>query len=172
MGKNLEIKARCEDLKKIRKLLKQLPARLEGRDTQIDTFFHVTNGRLKLRESSLYGALLIPYLRTDTKGPKASEYTLIQAPEALKTKNLLSRILGVRGVIKKKREIYIYRNVRIHLDQVKNLGTFIEFEAVVSPHDSESDSYTNIDHLLKYLHIEEKDLISAAYIDILEEAKK
>ena len=171
MGKNIEIKARCADLKRVRKLLKQLPARLEGTDRQTDTFFQVTEGRFKLRESSLYGALLIPYLRSDSKGPKSSEYTLIQTPEALKTKNLLSRILGVRGVIEKKREIYVYRNVRIHLDQVKNLGAFIEFEAVVSPHDNESTSHSNIDYLMNYLKIAEKDLISGAYIDILEKAE-
>ncbi|HGY56123.1 MAG TPA: CYTH domain-containing protein [Caldithrix abyssi] len=172
MGKNIEIKARCEDCKKIRKLLKQLPARLEGVDEQVDTFFHVAEGRLKMRESSLYGALLIPYLRTDAKGPKASEYTLIQTPEAQKTKNLLSRILGVRGVIEKRREIYIYKNVRIHLDQVKNIGGFIEFEAVVSPHDNETASHSNIDYLMTYLHIREKDLISGAYIDILEKMEQ
>ena len=157
MGKNIEIKARCRDLKKIRKLLKQLPARLEGADRQTDTFFSVADGRLKLRESALYGALLIPYVRSNSKGPKASEYTLIQTPEVLKTKELFSRILGVRGIIEKKREIYIYKNVRIHLDQVKNLGAFIEFEAVVSPHDNESTSHSNIDYLMNYLQIAEKD---------------
>jgi len=172
MGKNIEIKARCEDWKLIRKRLKELPARLEGVDTQVDTFFRVAEGRLKLRESSLYGALLIPYLRSDTKGPKASEYTLIQTPEAFKTKRLLSRILGLRGVIEKKREIYIYKNVRVHLDQVKKLGAFIEFEAVVSPHDNESASHSNIDFLMNYLRIKEKDLISGAYSDILEELEK
>ncbi len=172
MGKNIEIKARCKDLKKVRKLLKQLSARLEGIDIQTDTFFRVARGRLKMRESSLYGALLIPYVRTDSKGPKKSEYTLIQTPDVLKTKKLLSRILGVRGVVEKKREIYIYKNVRIHLDQVKNLGTFIEFEAVVSPHDNEYDSHSNIEHLMNYLHVKEKDLISGAYIDILEVVEK
>ena len=38
----------------------------------------------------------------------------------------LAEALGVRSVVRKRREIYLYHNVRIHLDEVCDLGRFLE----------------------------------------------
>jgi len=127
---NIEIKASYPDLEKARQICRQLGASFVGVDRQIDTYFKVPHGRLKLRESSLSGTYLIPYIRPDQQGPKKSDYARIEIQELEKTKNLFSQIMGVDQVVKKTREIYLIENIRIHLDQLDEAGNFFEFEAV------------------------------------------
>lgn len=127
---NIEIKATYQDLEKARQLCQNLGAKFVGVDRQIDTYFRVPNGRLKLRESSLSDAFLIPYLRPDQAGPKKSSYTRLKVEEIENTKSLLSQMMGIDLVVDKSREIYLIGNVRVHLDKVANIGQFFEFEAV------------------------------------------
>ncbi|MGD9899432.1 MAG: class IV adenylate cyclase [Calditrichaceae bacterium] len=167
MSLNIEIKARFNDPELFKTKIAELQTTYAGRDHQTDTFFHVPKGRLKLRESSLYGNILIPYIRNDQAGPKKSDYTLIKIDDSQKTKDLLTHILGIRVVVEKEREIFLFENVRIHLDHVKFLGTFIEFEAVVED-DSEIDkNHQKIQDLLSHFNIQKDDLIPKAYADLL-----
>ncbi|MEJ2052791.1 MAG: class IV adenylate cyclase [Calditrichaceae bacterium] len=169
MGLNVEIKARYDDLETFQTQVIQLPVTFEGEDIQIDTFFNVKTGRLKLRESLLYGNLLIPYLRPDQTGPKQADYELIKISDPKKLKFLFDEILGIYGTVRKKRRIYLFENVRIHLDAVENLGSFIEFEAVV---DDAADIKVNeekINWLLDYFKINKDQLINVAYMDLLQQ---
>ena len=166
MGINLEIKARCDDLEAFKSRILQLPVSYEGEDSQLDTFFNVPQGRLKLRESTMYGKILIPYIRPDRDGPKQSEYQLIPISDAGKTKSLLSEILGIKGEVKKRRRIYLYENVRIHLDEVENLGNFIEFEAVIDDANQIGDNKEKVQWLLEYFDIKPDHLIERAYIEL------
>ena len=127
---NIEIKARYPNLSKARNIALKLKATFVGHDRQVDTFYKVPNGRLKVRESSLKGGQLIPYLRPNVRGPKTSQYVVIHLPDIAKTKVMLKELLGLEGRVEKKRELYLLGNVRIHLDRVKGLGNFLEFEAV------------------------------------------
>jgi len=52
MHLNVEIKAKCEDQNKIRNILNTANALFLGVDRQIDTYFKVSHGRLKLREGN------------------------------------------------------------------------------------------------------------------------
>lgn len=169
MSLNIEIKARCGDIKKFKEKLLKLPVIFEGADKQTDTFFKTPKGRLKLRESTLYGNLLIPYLRPDQSAPKTSDYTLIKIDDLVKTKQLLGSILGVKKIVHKERYIYHYENVRIHIDQVKDLGGFIEFEAVVDNSQNIDQNKKKLEWLMKYFNISESDLLSEAYMDMLPE---
>jgi predicted adenylyl cyclase CyaB len=133
---------------------------------QIDTYYNVPKGRLKLREiKGEKKAELIYYERENIKGPKKSEVMIleIQKPESFKL--LCQRVLTKRIVIEKKREIYKYNGTQIHLDYVKDLGTFIEFERETT--DSEKDR-TCLDDLNKKLKIRDKDLIKDSYSDLLQ----
>jgi predicted adenylyl cyclase CyaB len=129
-GANLEIKARCADLVAVRARAERLATSHLGVDAQVDTYFQVPRGRLKLRESSLSGGQLIPYLRRDERGPKRSDYQVIPVSDPSAVRGLLEAILGRHRVVRKRREIFLYENVRIHLDEVEGLGTFVELEAV------------------------------------------
>jgi predicted adenylyl cyclase CyaB len=161
---NLEIKARCADLEAVRARVEVIATEHVGVDHQIDTYFVTARGRLKLRESSLSGGQLVPYLRPDLQGPRRSDYRVIPVEDPAGLKGLLATILGIHCVVDKEREIFLYENVRIHLDRVKGLGTFLELEAVFdgSPA-AEADQHLKVDWLMKELRVEPGDLLAASY---------
>lgn len=124
---NIEIKARCSDHERVRKILKSQNAVFIGTDHQVDTYFKVQHGRLKLREGNIENSLIF-YAREDIEGPKKSEVILIPNPPPL-LKDLLSKALGILVVVDKEREIYFIDNVKFHLDTVEDIGAFVEIEA-------------------------------------------
>jgi adenylate cyclase class IV len=64
-------------------------------------------------------------------------------------------------------------NVRIHLDQVRGLGNFLEFEAVM-PKDSAKirrAETRKVEKLLKIFQVSPKDMIDISYRDMLKRKK-
>jgi len=53
-------------------------------------------------------------------------------PDAPAQRRLLERMLGLRACVRKRREVWLYKHARIHLDTVERLGRFIEIEVVVT----------------------------------------
>ncbi len=172
MSQNIEIKARYPDLDQGRAKAEALAARFVGTDHQVDTYFKVPNGRLKLRESSLSGNFLIPYLRSDDSHAKDSHYVLLPVEQVAATRQLLTQMFGVQLIVEKERAIYLWQNVRIHLDRVKHLGHFLEFEAIVDEQHSESECRQQIAFLLKHFEISETNLIAQSYADLLSKVQK
>ncbi len=169
MASNIEIKARINNPREILTRIQQLETRYEGQDRQRDTFFNVPNGRLKLRQSTLYGAFLIPYLRADNPGPRPSFYQLIPLDDPDTARDLLSQILGMDIEVRKTRSIYIYRQVRIHVDAVEGLGHFLELEGVTSKQYSQDEAQGDVEYLMRYLQIDPDYLVGKAYVDLLSE---
>ena len=101
----IEIKARCENPDKIRKILIARNAKFIGKDHQIDTYFKVNRGRLKLREGKIEN-YLIHYDRENAKGPKKSSVLLFKTDPGSSLKSILTKALGVLIVVEKQREIY------------------------------------------------------------------
>ena len=165
---NLEIKARCADLDAVRERALEVATSRLGIDRQTDTYFVTKRGRLKLRESSLSGGQLIPYLRPDQRGPKNSDYAVISVEEPERIKALLSEILGVHRVVRKVREIWLHENVRIHLDQVEGLGSFVELEAVYDgAPESLPAQQKKVRFLMERLGVGEEDLVDVSYEGLL-----
>jgi predicted adenylyl cyclase CyaB len=77
----------------------------------------------------------------------------------------LNAALGMRGTVRKRRELLLWQNVRIHLDQVESLGTFIELEAVISETNDQNVSHARIEELRRELEI--ADEIAVSYSDFL-----
>lgn len=165
---NLEIKARCADPDGFRQRAGAVATRHVGVDRQIDTYFTTRRGRLKLRESSLSGGQLIPYLRPDQPGPKDSDYAVIPVEEPGGVKALLTEILGRHRVVRKVREIWLCENVRIHLDEVEGLGSFVELEAVYDgAPESLPEEQRKVRELMDRLEIREEDLVDLSYEGLL-----
>jgi predicted adenylyl cyclase CyaB len=165
---NIEIKARCADLDAARERARAVATRRLGVDRQTDTYFVTKQGRLKLRESSLSGGQLVPYLRPDQRGPKRSQFRVIPLEEPGSVKELLTRILGVHRVVRKVREIWLHENVRIHLDEVEGLGSFVELEAVYDgARESLPAEQQKVRFLMERLGIREEDLVDVSYEGLL-----
>jgi predicted adenylyl cyclase CyaB len=79
----------------------------------------------------------------------------------------LAAALGVRGVVRKRREIHHYHNVRIHLDDVEGLGTFVEFEAVLSPHNDEAAAHADLEMLRHALGLADAEELAVSNVDLL-----
>jgi predicted adenylyl cyclase CyaB len=164
---NIEIKAKCQNKDKIRKILKSLKADFKGTDHQIDTYFKVKSGRLKLREGNIENCLIF-YKRKNISGPKQSDVILYESKLMTPLKKILTEVLGQLIVVDKKREIFFIKNVKFHLDSVKNLGTFIEIEAIDNKGIMNKNKLLEqCNYYLKLFSIKEKDLISKSYSDLL-----
>jgi predicted adenylyl cyclase CyaB len=165
--RNLECKARCADLAAVARVLERLDTRLEGLQLQTDTYFHVRFGRLKLRVINGSKAVLIWYERPNELAARLSRYHLVPVSDAEVLRAALTAGLGVRGEVRKQRTIYHYHNVRIHLDEVDGLGSFIEFEAVLSPTDGEEISHQRLAELGSALRLETVQDQAKSYADLL-----
>lgn len=172
MGLNIEIKARCNDLQKIEKIIIEKNWPLHAIEIQKDTFFNVPAGRLKLREINNERAVLIPYFRPDSDKPREAEYVLLPVNEAEQTIKILKEMFGIRQIVEKKRMVYLYENVRIHLDRVDSLGTFIELEGVIKKAEQEKETHTKLKRLMDLFGINQQNIIKEAYIDMLKKGNK
>jgi len=164
---NLEIKARLADLDQARTRLQSLPLQAGGVQLQTDTYFQVHQGRLKLREIAGQPAVLIQYARPDAAAARVSCYYLVPVPEPALLKAALTAALGVRGVVCKRREIHFWHNVRIHLDEVDGLGSFVEFEAVLAAEDQLAAAQESLDQLCRLLALDPVAHLAPSYADLL-----
>ena len=165
--RNIELKSRLADLEAAREVAQSIATKELGLQEQVDTYFHCPNGRLKLRQVEHTLAQLVWYARPDEEGPKASDYRLVPVtnPETLKA--ALANAYGIWCVVRKRREIYLYHNVRIHLDKVDDLGTFLEFEAVLGPDVDEETGRGQLAVLRQRFSILDEDLLAVSYSDLL-----
>ncbi len=164
---NIEIKAKCENHEKIRTILTSHGADYKGTDHQIDTYFKVNKGRLKLREGNIEN-FLIYYARENKEGPKQSDVILYKTEPKSSLKNILLNSLDILAVVDKTREIYFLDNVKFHIDTVKGLGTFIEIEAIdTNGTIAKEKLFEQCDNFLKLFDIPKENLISVSYSDLL-----
>ncbi len=169
MPSNIEIKARARDFVGLRSRAEALADTPVEVITQEDTFFSVQRGRLKLRERHPAPAQLIYYERANQGGPKRSDYQIFETLDAESLKLTLSKALGVRGVVRKTRYLYLIGQTRLHLDDVQNLGQFMELEVVLRPNQPDADGQAIAEDLMSKLGIQPSDLLEGAYMDLLED---
>jgi adenylate cyclase, class 2 len=175
--KNIEMKARCADLGRIREVSRSLGAMHRGSMHQVDTYFGVPVGRLKLREIESSGgeahggdsvrAELIFYQRANEEGPRSSDYEVAPVGEPARMHAALASALGIWVRVEKKRELWLLDNVRIHLDEVNGLGTFVELEAVVDEAHPEESCHTAVRRMLEAFGVVDADLVRHSYSDLL-----
>jgi adenylate cyclase class 2 len=163
----VEIKARCLNQDHIRSILNKLGSDCKGVDHQIDTYFNVPTGRLKLRQGNIENALIF-YRRPDQSGPKQSDVILHPTNETGTLLALLEATLGVYVRVDKKREIHYIDHVKFHLDEVRGLGTFVEIEAIDRHGIYDADQLlSDCRHYMQLFNIREEDLLEDSYSDQL-----
>lgn len=164
---NFEIKARTERQSEIREILLNHKADYKGLDHQIDTYFKVNFGRMKLREGNIENNLIF-YHRQNKKGPRQADIMLYRPQVDSTLKPLLTAALGVWKIVDKKREIYFIDNVKFHIDSVKSLGSFMEIEAIDETGKIGLEKLRQqCEYYLKLLKIPEQDLESGSYSDMV-----
>ena len=163
----VELKAKIDNVDKVREKILKLNAEFIGKFRQIDTYFNVPKGRLKLREvEGKPYAQLIYYERENIATPKKSEVFILEISNPEEFKEKTEKILGIKSVVDKVREVYVYRETKIHLDSVKRLGCFIEFEKETS--DLEIENCRKfLEKMMEKLKIKRENLIELSYGELI-----
>lgn len=165
--RNSEFKAKVAEIESYEQQLATLNPVFQGMDHQVDTYFHVPHGRLKLREGNIENAL-INYDRENISGSKESHIILYQHQPDPALKQILTKQFGVKVVVDKKRKIYFIGNVKFHFDRVEGLGTFLEVEAI----DSEEavimeELKKQCDTYFDFFGLSEDNLVDRSYSDLI-----
>jgi adenylate cyclase class IV len=168
MPKNLEIKVKLTSHKEIKSILKKLKIPLKELLIQKDIYYKVNTGILKLRIENKKQTLIF-YDRNEKSKKRWSDYHLLEIDKTDGNK-YLKRFLNVLTIVDKKRELYLYKNTRIHLDYVKKLGYFMELETRVL--NGFKDAEKRFNYLLDALKLHDKKEIRASYKDLLLKKRK
>ncbi len=168
MPTNIEIKARTRDFAELRRRAEALSDTPVQVIPQEDTFFNAPHGRLKLRQLGPQRGQLVYYERSDAAGPKRSNYLIAETADPAALKATLTAALGVRGVVRKTRSLYMVGQTRLHLDEVEGLGQFMELEVVMRPGQGEAEGQAIAHELMLRLGVAESDLLEGAYMDLIE----
>lgn len=168
--RNWEVKARCPDPAAAVEAATVLAGPPVATLVQRDTYFHVPNGRLKLRQitpdAGTPSAELIQYHRDDRDEARASDYVVIPVPDAAALCETLTRALGVRAVVVKSRRLHLWRQTRIHLDTVEGLGTFLELETVIAGQ-SDEEAAAELADAAAALNVRDTDRVASSYVDLV-----
>jgi predicted adenylyl cyclase CyaB len=170
VARNVEIKARIENVPGIRQLAERIADSGPSELVQDDTFFRCARGRLKLRVTAQDEGELILYRRDNRPGPKESTYlrSPISQPDDLR--ELLVAAFGQSGRVRKQRTVYLVGRTRIHLDIVEKLGHFVELEVVLQDGESVEDGALEANRVMKMLGIDKAQLVEDAYVDLIARA--
>lgn len=164
---NVEIKARSKNPAEIHALLAAQQAEFLGTDKQTDTYFKIDKGRLKLRQGNIENAL-IHYFRDNQAGPKRSDVSMYKTEGGEELKEVLQNALPVLAVVTKRRSIYFIENVKFHVDEVENLGSFVEIEAIDRDGDiGEEKLRAQCQYYLDLFKIKAEELIEVSYSDMM-----
>lgn len=167
MPRNVEVKARVADLGAARAVAEGLGARHEWTDVQVDRYYRLDGGpRLKLRTCGRGPAELIRYDRPEATAVRTSAYEITRPRDEARGVCLVPEGEPL-AVVRKRRELWLLDNVRIHLDAVDGLGTFLELEAVVDGAHDEATCGRQVEGLLDALGILPSDCVRASYGDLL-----
>ncbi|MEO8606036.1 MAG: class IV adenylate cyclase [bacterium] len=169
MPRNIEIKVRLGDLAAARDVVRGLGAQPHVIEVQTDRYYELDGGRrVKLRSIVGGRAEMIDYARPEASGVRASDYTITPVRDA-------SGCQVPRGeplvIVRKRREVLLIDNVRVHLDDVDGLGTFLELEAVVDAAHDDAVCRAQVARIMAGLGVREADLIRASYAELLQGAR-
>lgn len=170
MPRNVEIKASVASLPRLLKLVQGLSDKEGTVLVQKDIFYNCPNGRLKLRSIKVNEksrSELIFYQRPDHSGPKVSNFSTTPVTDADAMDWVLGSSLGRRGVVAKTRQLFMVGQTRVHVDQVKDLGDFMELEVVLDDSQTPEDGAAIARDLMEKLEVKEGNLITKAYMDLL-----
>ncbi len=166
MARNLEIKIRIENPDKMIERALALGAKPFARLNQKDVYFNSDKGLLKLRIMPEHSEFIL-YNRNEKEGDRWSDYFVLNINNTENPEEFFKRIFETDVVVEKEREVLMYRNTRIHIDKVKELGNFLELETMVTS-DLE-DARERFNFLVETLELDLSKQIKKSYRDLISE---
>lgn len=170
MPQNLELKAAIASTRAMTRIAVGLRAKKKGVLLQKDIYYRVPRGRLKLRTIGKRESELIYYSRPDKRRGRFSLYCIVPISRAKLADALCAAAFGRTVVVEKKRRLFLYKNARIHIDSVGNLGDFIEFEVIVNR--GKNQAHKLLDFLYCRFGIRQSSLVAGSYSDLMLHGRK
>jgi adenylate cyclase class 2 len=165
--RNFEFKVRVKDLISLEKKLLELKPVFMGEDHQVDTYFNVSKGKLKLREGNIENSLIY-YERPDIPDTKQADIILYKHNPDRSLKEILSKVHGIKVVVEKTRRIYFIQNVKFHFDTISDLGTFVEVEAIDETGQIDRETLKEqCNSFFSFFGFNRSDYISRSYSDMI-----
>lgn len=156
---NLEVKIKVPSHNKIIKLLRKHSAKYNGILNQTDIYYKTKAVLLKLRiVNNRYE--LIKYNRNEKGKNRWSNFEVLHLKEK-KVEKYFENIFEIETKVEKKRLLYVLDNTRVHLDDVKNLGKFVELETMVVLNKAEAKK--EFVHIINILELEFMKQIRSSY---------
>ncbi len=165
--RNVELKATDPDPSASLAVCRALGAEDRGTIARRDTYFEVARGGLKLREEQPGCPHLIQFERVSEPQQRESRYRIIEVSDGEALRTALAAAVGIRGTVVKRRHLLLWQSVRIHLDEVEGLGTFIELEAVAPPDSDLTHEHRLVVELRDALGIADDRLVALGYAEQL-----
>jgi homotetrameric cytidine deaminase len=165
--RNIELKALDPDPDRSLAVVRELGAEDHGVLVQRDTYFRVPSGRLKLREEQPGGATLVQYDRPDAAEARLSSYRLVPVEDPDGLRAALDASLGTLVTVHKERRLFLADGVRIHLDMVRDLGSFVELEGVATADSDLEPERAKVAQLQAALGIGPEHVLTDSYSDRL-----
>ncbi len=163
MATNLEIKIKVDSFDEILKLLKSIKAKSFGELHQKDIYYKTKSGLLKLRIEGNKKEL-IKYDRAEDKKNRWSDYEILTF-ESKNPKKIMDSLFDYETTVVKTRKLFMYKNTRIHLDTVKDLGKFIELETIVTS--TKKNAQERFNYLIKSLNLNTKNELRLSYRNLM-----
>ncbi|MDE3183671.1 MAG: class IV adenylate cyclase [Bacteroidota bacterium] len=163
---NFEFKTRSKNIELLETKLLKLDPVFKGEDHQVDTYFNIEKGRLKLREGNIENSLIY-YERKDVSDTKQSDVLLYQFQPDLSLKEILTKVHGIKVIVDKRRKIYFIDNVKFHFDTVDKLGTFVEVEAIDTGNIGIEKLKEQCKYYADFFGIHDSDYEAKSYSDLM-----
>jgi len=169
--REIEVKARLTKPDQTKKALAKLGIKFNKPDRQVDLIYseidwdfgQFTTGRNIVRIRQQSGRTLLTLKRAMTNDQDSLEHEL-----AIADPQEMARILKLMGYqlrvkLKKYRQKARYKNIEICLDEVDQLGSFIELERLADDHAEAAKIQTELFTFLKTLGIKDEEREKRGY---------
>ncbi len=168
---NREIKAYCPDFDPVREILREQSAEFVEVKEQVDHYYRLPladkaggTRRLKLRVESA-ASELIYYVEGQEDGARTSRFQVVAVKDPAMA-GVLEAALGVRAVVRKRRELWRKDNIIFNLDTVEGVGQILEVEVQDEEGcdiDAQVDAYRSLlgPYLNGYIIGSNEDLVAA-----------
>ena len=179
--RNVEFKSELREPDLAAAALKAAGARFVIRLRQLDTYYRVPTGKLKKREA--WPVLAAPepdqplqleepepveyirYERHERPNPKLSDFHIYTEAEFAERFGQTPPPVWVQ--VDKVRAVWMAGPVRVHLDEVKGLGRFLEFESLVTKEQNIARGHESVNTLRARLAPTLGEPVAAGYADLL-----
>jgi len=163
MAQNIELKIKLEEFSVVTEILHQNNIKLETILRQRDIYYKNKNGLLKLRIYNGSGELIF-YQRNEDDKDRVSNYHLLKVDPGY-AEDFFSKLFEIEVEVIKERRLYLYKNTRIHLDEVDKLGSFLELETVVNT--SLHEGKNEFSEVVQLLNLDLNKQIKTSYRTLL-----